>query len=347
MNNIENKLSNFINKAKDLFGRMIIARKQSKFKEEMVKKNQGQLYNYCNNNFFYYSNGPTNLNTNSNYFTKILNHGPHRKMNYKSPANKKINISNTKISFHNYTQNSYSKFSKDPSKIISSDNSASKEFNKKFIIPKLNVEKKVDKDDLIKNILNLLKQLNQFHSNIFYETEEAHNYKNILNKILSELNKLINILSKEKVESNIKCLTERKQNNAKEPNNLLNNNKKYENIIKNIENYKKKYTRLHKRFNKSCNNINSRNPFNQRKYFSSIQNIKSRNESLYEKKQRTKSENSNDKKEYTYIPIKQNIKNIREILFKEGINDINNNKELNLKFIEKEQQTDNIIEEQI
>ena len=181
--NIENQLSHFINEAKDLFRRMIIARKRSKLDEEKDKKIQGQLYNYCNNNFFYYSNGPTNLNTNSNYFTKILNHGRHQKINYKSPPNKINNSSTSKISFQNNTQNSYKKLNKDTSKLFSSDSIVSKELNKKIVIPKLNLEKKEDKDELITNILNLLKQLNQFHYNIFYKTKEAKNYQNILNKM--------------------------------------------------------------------------------------------------------------------------------------------------------------------
>ncbi len=42
----------------------------------------------------------------------------------------------------------------------------------------------------MKNILNLLKQLNQSHGKIFYETEEAHNYKNIFNEICENLNKI-------------------------------------------------------------------------------------------------------------------------------------------------------------
>jgi hypothetical protein len=191
--------------------------------------------------------------------------------------------------------------------------------------------------------LILLKQLNQFQCKIFYDSKEAQNYKNILNKILQDLNHLINILSKEKVEYNIKCLTERKQKNAKEKNDILNDNKKYENILRNIKNYKKNYTHLHKRFNKSYNNLNSRNTFNQSKYFFSIQNLKSRNESLYEKKKRAKSENSTDKKKSKENSNKKNLKNIRDILFKEGVSDYNKNKKIDIKYDDKEQQTEKII----
>ena len=342
---IEKNLSNFINEAKDLFRRMIIARKQNLLEEEKSKQNKGQLYNY--NNFFYYSNGTTNVNTNSNYFTKILNHGRHQKISYKSPTSKTNNISNSKINYQNYTQNSYQKLNMDGNNIISSENRISNKINKNINVPKLIFGKKEDKDKLMNNILILLKQINQFQCKIFYDTKEAQNYKNILNKIFHDLNRLINVLSKEKVDSNIKCLTERKQQkNLKQKNDILSENKKYENILRNIENYKKNYTHLHKKFNKSYTNINSRNPFNQRKYFFSIQNLKSRNESLYEKKMRAKSENSLDKKGNKEISNKQNIKNIRNILFKEGLNDSNTNKKIDLKFFDKEQQTEKIILEQ-
>ena len=339
--NIEKNLSKFINEAKDLFRRMEVARKQSLLEEEKSKQNKGQLYNY--NNFFYYSNGTTNVNTNSNYFTKILNHGRHQKMSFKSPTNRTNNISNNKINHQNYTQNYYQKINIDSSNLISSDNHISKNFNKNINVPRLNLGKNEDKDKLMKNILILLKQLNQFQCKIFYDSKEAQNYKNILNKILQDLNHLINILSKEKVEYNIKCLTERKQKNAKEKNDILNDNKKYENILRNIKNYKKNYTHLHKRFNKSYNNLNSRNTFNQSKYFFSIQNLKSRNESLYEKKKRAKSENSTDKKKSKENSNKKNLKNIRDILFKEGVSDYNKNKRIDIKYFDKEQQTEKII----
>ena len=146
---IEKNLSNFINEAKDLFRRMIIARKQNLLEEEKSKQNKGQLYNY--NNFFYYSNGTTNLNTNSNYFTKILNHGRHQKISYKSPTSKTNNISNSKINYQNYTQNSYQKLNMDGNNIISSENRISNKINKNINVPKLIFGKKEDKDKLMNN----------------------------------------------------------------------------------------------------------------------------------------------------------------------------------------------------
>ena len=352
--NIENNLLIFIKEAKSLFNRMKIARKKSLIEEEQNKKNQGQLYNYCNNNFFYYSNAPTNLNTNSNYFTKILNHGRHQKVNCKSPISKNNNISNNKITINKSNQYSYRKQNKNLNKLISRDNSISNnEISNRISVPKLNLDKAIEKDELMKNILKLLKQLNNFHCKIFYETEEAQNYKQIFNTILSELNKLINILSKEKdIKSDIRSLTERKQKNSLDKKNKLIVNKKYGNMLRNISNLKRHSYSL-QRYNLSNNNIISRNPINYQKYSLSIQNLKSRNESksLNEKNKRAKSETSKDKinfknKSKENIPINnEKGKYLRNILIKEGINDYNKKNESEIKLVDIEQQTDNIKKE--
>ena len=352
--NIENHLLIFIKEAKSLFNRMKIARKKSLIEEEQNKKNQGQLYNYCNNNFFYYSNAPTNLNTNSNYFTKILNHGRHQKVNCKSPISKNNNISNNKITINKSNQYSYRKQNKNLNKLISRDNSISNnEISNRISVPKLNLDKAIEKDELMKNILKLLKQLNNFHCKIFYETEEAQNYKQIFNTILSELNKLINILSKEKdIKSDIRSLTERKQKNSLDKKNKLIVNKKYGNMLRNISNLKRHSYSL-QRYNLSNNNIISRNPINYQKYSLSIQNLKSRNESksLNEKNKRAKSETSKDKinfknKSKENIPIiNEKGKYLRDILIKEGINDYNKKNESEIKLVDIEQQTDNIKKE--
>ena len=346
MLNIENLLIHFINRAKNLFSRMVIARKQSLLEEENNKRNQGQLYNYCNNNFFYYSNGPTNVKTNPNYFTKIVNHGRHQKTNYKSPTNRFNNISNTNNNFNNLTsknstQNSYKKFNIGTSKLFSSEISNSKELNKKIIVPNLNFKKNINlnKDDLMKNILNLLKQINKSQRNIFYETEEAQNYKNTFNKICENLNKLIAILSKEKIELNKKCLTESKQR-------ILNNQ---DNILINLK--KNSHINLLKKFNEISNGINSRNTFNQKNYCFSIENGQSRNENefLLEKKIQTRSESSIYRKEIKDIPINKpkNVKYFRDILIKKELNKYNKKNQTESKFLDKEQQTDNIILKEI
>ena len=219
--NIEKNLFYFIKNAKDLFNKMKLARKQSLLAEEKAKKNHGHLYNYCNNNFFYYSNGPTNLNTNPNYFTKISNYGRHQKINYKSPTNNSNNnLKHDKFMNTFYLQHSYQKLNNNSNNntdnILINNNSnnitnilPNKEINNKINIPKLNIEKRNSKDELIKNLLNLLKKLNTYNCKIFYETEEAQSYKSIFYKILEELNKLIEILSKDKINFEIKCLTER------------------------------------------------------------------------------------------------------------------------------------------
>ena len=350
--NIENNLLIFIKDAKYLFNRMKIVRKQSLIEEEQNKKNQGQLYNYCNNNFFYYSNAPTNVKTNPNYFTKILNYGGHhQKVIYKSPTNQTHNISKNKSDIFNYTQNSYQKFDKERKKLISSDNSISKEIKTKISIPKLKIEN-YDKDKLIENILNLLKQVNTFNYKIFYEIKEAKYIKKIFNLILSDLNKLIEVLSKENEDNADKqCLTERKKIKSYIPNDLLivkNKNGYNSKNIKDLKHNSNSYQKFNRTYN---NNIISRNPINQKRYLLSIQKMKSRNDSIsiQEKNIRAKSESSKDKEIFkNKIQDNSNFnktkgKNIRDILIKEGIKEYNNIKKEkdNLILSDKEQQTEN------
>ena len=350
--NIENNLLIFIKDAKYLFNRMKIVRKQSLIEEEQNKKNQGQLYNYCNNNFFYYSNAPTNVKTNPNYFTKILNYGGHhQKVIYKSPTNQTHNISKTKSDIFNYTQNSYQKLNKERKKLISSDNSISKEIKTKISIPKLKIEN-YDKDKLIENILNLLKQVNKFNYKIFYEIKEAKYIKKIFNLILSDLNKLIEVLSKENEDNADKqCLTERKKIKSYIPNDLLivkNKNGYNSKNIKDLKHNSNSYQKFNRTYN---NNIISRNPINQKRYLLSIQKMKSRNDSIsiQEKNIRAKSESSKDKEIFkNKIQDNSNFnktkgKNIRDILIKEGIKEYNNIKKEkdNLILSDKEQQTEN------
>ena len=349
--NIENNLLIFIKDAKYLFNRMKIVRKQSLIEEEQNKKNQGQLYNYCNNNFFYYSNAPTNVKTNPNYFTKILNYGHHQKVIYKSPTNKTHNVSKTKSEINNYTQNSYQKFEKERKKLLSSDNSISKENKTKISIPKLKIET-YDKDKLIENILNLLKQINKFNYKIFYEIKEAKYIKKIFNMILSDLNKLIEVLSKENVDkTDTQCLTERKKLKSCIPNDILIGKNKNGNNLRNIKDLKHN-SNSYQKFNRTYNNnIISRNPINQQRYLLSIQKIKSRNNiiSEQEKNNRAKSESSKDKEIFknkiqdNSIFNKTKGKHIRDILIKEGIKEYNNIKKENDDLIlsYKEQQTEN------
>ena len=349
--NIENNLLIFIKDAKYLFNRMKIVRKQSLIEEEQNKKNQGQLYNYCNNNFFYYSNAPTNVKTNPNYFTKILNYGHHQKVIYNSPKNKTHNISKNKSEIINYKQHSYQKFEKEKNKILSNENSISKEIKNKINIPKLKIETQ-DIDELIENILKLLKQLNKLNYKIFYEIKEAKNTKKIFDLILLELNKLIEVLSKKNEDKNdIQCLSERKKIQSSKQNDILIGKNKNGNNLRNIKDLKHS-SNSYQHFNGTYNkNIISRNPINQQRYLFSIQKLKSRNVSLAEQEKniRAKSESSKDKEIFknkiqeNFLFNKTKEKHNRDILIKEGVKEDNNIKKEkeDLKFSDKEQQTEN------
>ena len=291
---IENQLFYFIKEAKDLFKKIKIAKEKSLLEEAKAKNNPGQLYNYCNNNFFYYSNFSPNVNNNPNYFTKISNYGHHQKINYNSPKkNTTINFNHNKIK-NSHLQKSYQKLKENENGLFNNNsNNLSKDFNKTLVIPKLYIEKKINKEELLKNLLNLLKQMNNFNCKVFYETEEAQNYKNIFFKTLEELNKLIVLLSKETINKNIKSLTERNpaishiQTNDLNENNM-NSKNKYNKILRNARKLKPN-SNTSRKINKSCNIFNSRNIINKSKNFFSIQNMKSK--SIIERR-KTKSENS-------------------------------------------------------
>ena len=291
---IENQLFYFIKEAKDLFKKIKIVKEKSLLEEAKAKNNPGQLYNYCNNNFFYYSNFSPNVNNNPNYFTKISNYGHHQKINYNSPKkNTTINFNHNKIE-NSHLQKSYQKLKENENGLFNNNsNNLSKDFNKTLVIPKLYIEKKINKEELLKNLLNLLKQMNNFNCKVFYETEEAQNYKNIFFKTLEELNKLIVLLSKETINKNIKSLTERNpaishiQTNDLNENNM-NSKNKYNKILRNARKLKPN-SNTSRKINKSCNIFNSRNINNKSKNFFSIQNMKSK--SIIERR-KTKSENS-------------------------------------------------------
>ena len=291
---IENQLFYFIKEAKDLFKKIKIAKEKSLLEEAKAKNNPGQLYNYCNNNFFYYSNFSPNVNNNPNYFTKISNYGHHQKINYNSPKkNTTINFNHNKIK-NSHLQKSYQKLKENENGLFNNNsNNLSKDFNKTLVIPKLYIEKKINKEELLKNLLNLLKQMNNFNCKVFYETEEAQNYKNIFFKTLEELNKLIVLLSKETINKNIKSLTERNpaishiQTNDLNENNM-NSKNKYNKILRNARKLKPN-SNTSRKINKSCNIFNSRNINNKSKNFFSIQNMKSKSIIV---RRKTKSENS-------------------------------------------------------
>ena len=368
INNIENQLHLFIQNAKEIFSKMKQAKKQSLINQE---NKQNQLYNYCNNNFFYYSNAPFYENT--QYFSEIPNHSSYKKILYKSPkTNSCININDINCNNNcNLNKNNIKYKSPNNMQIINKINNRNKEgdcaesemntydninkninkkinysSNKIIIAPKkLNFQKIIDKDEILKNLLPLLKQLKTFKGKIFYETKDAQNFKKIFYLILQEINKLIEILSKEK-NKEYKCLSARNYH--------INEN------IRNIINKKEVKKPLHlnelTEINKIFRDINTRNLVNELKdqiktSKSQHSNIKSRSQSMDEQSEIIVSKTNGNKKIKNKINIltekanKPNTISIRNILFKEHQTNLNQNKieEKNSKtYIDKEQQYENI-----
>ena len=368
INNIENQLNIFIQNAKEIFSKMKQAKKQSLINQE---NKQNQLYNYCNNNFFYYSNAPFYENT--QYFRGIPNDSSYKKILYKSPkTNSCININNINCNNNcNLNKNNIKNKSPNNMQIINkiynrnkegycleselntNDNTninTNKKINyssNKIIIPtkKLNFENIIGKDEILKNLLPLLKQLKTYKGNIFYETKDAQNFKKTFYLILQEINKLIEILSKEKNEE-YKCLSAR--------NYQINEN------IRNIINKKEVKKPLHlnelTEINKTFKDINTRNLVNELKdqiktSKSQHSNIKYRSQSMDEQNEilvSKKNENKKLKKDINIWTEKANKANnisIRNILFKEHQTQLNQNKieeKNNKTYIDKEQQCENI-----
>ena len=329
--NIEKQLYIFIQKAKDIFSKMKNINKQNFIKQQ---KNRNQLYNYCNNNFFYYSNAPTNPNTQN--LKKIFNETNYRKISYKSPkTNSNFNINY--INYNNYSNRHDiksprydSRLSNNNNIFIKSDyickthiNESNNKNKKQYIIPpkKLDLKKIINKEELLKNILIYLKQIKAFKGNIFYETNEAQNYKNIFYLILKELDKLIEILTKEKNKEYI-CLSTRNYQKTEIFKDTLNNKKN----PKNNSNIKMKYSRSNSALdfdiNQHFNDINTRNivnEFKKQRKISNSQNIKANdiNKSIDEQSEILISKNNENKnknkEEKNYNKDKENnIKSQKE-----------------------------------
>ena len=368
INNIENQLHIFIQNAKEIFSKMKQAKKQSLINQE---NKQNQLYNYCNNNFFYYSNAP--FYESAQYFSGIPNDSSYKKMLYKSPkSNSCININNIKCNNNcNLSKNNIKNKSPNNLQMINKINSKNKEgycresemntndntninINKKInyssnkiIIPpkKLNLQNIIVKDKILKNLLPLLKQLKAYKGKIFYETKDAQNFKKIFYLILQEINKLIEILSEEKNEE-YKCLSARNYHIDKN--------------IRNIINKKEVKKPLHlnelTEINKTFKDFNTRNLVNELKdkiktSKSQHNNIKYRSQSMDEQSEILVSKKNENKKLKNEINImtekanKPNIISIRNILFKEQQTQLNQNKieeKNNKTYIDKEQQYENI-----
>ena len=357
--NIEKQLHIFIQNAKEIFSKMKHAKKQSLINQVNT---QNQLHNYCNNNFFYYSNAPIYENTQN--FHRISKHDCNKKLLYKSPkTNSCININN--INYHNnYNSNKNNIKCKSPNYIETKNNLSNenkrncfetnanenikininkniKYSSNKILIPpqKLNFAKIMNKDEILKNLLPLLKHLKIYKGKIFYENKEAQNFKKTFYLMLQEINKLIEILSKEK-NNEYKCLSAR--------NHSMNEN------IKNRLNKKevKKSLNLNKliKKNKDFKDFNTRNLVNELKNQIKTSkrqqsNIKYRTKSLDEQSEILNTKNNENKELKNVLTEKTNKSNdffsLRNILFKEKNNKINQNliKEKKTKeYIDKEQQ---------
>lgn len=373
INLIEKQLYLFIQKAKDLFKKMKYVKRQNCFQQQIEKNNNNnQLYNYCNNNFFYYSNAP--LATNTNDYNDQPNNNIFQNNSYKKKLIKSPNeITNFNINYY-LTRNNSPRYKqqferkviyRNKSDIMSDNENSSNCLNKQ-----LNIQnKKSDKDDLIKKILFLLKKLKITKGKIFYETNEAQKYKYIFNTLLGELDKLIKIISNEKIEKEYKCLSERGLQNKEKYEKFINllNYQKF--LLTNNKNEKNKNKNNNSRssikINKTFNNINGCNLINDNRNQINLfnnQNIKLKgvSKSIDEKCKNEIFNNKIKQKENTIFNInKQNKNSLRNKLFKDIMSSMNEDNQeeknnygiINPQLVDKEQQTDyifiNIISKEI
>ena len=371
INLIEKQLYLFIQKAKDLFKKMKYVKRQNCFQQQIEKNNNNnQLYNYCNNNFFYYSNAP--LATNTNDYNDQPNNNIFQNNSYKKKLIKSPNeITNFNINYY-LTRNNSPRYKqqferkviyRNKSDIMSDNENSSNCLNKQ-----LNIQnKKSDKDDLIKKILFLLKKLKITKGKIFYETNEAQKYKYIFNTLLGELDKLIKIISNEKIEKEYKCLSERGLQNKEKYEKFINllNYQKF--LLTNNKNEKNKNnnSRSSIKINKTFNNINGCNLINDNRNQINLfnnQNIKLKgvSKSIDEKCKNEIFNNKIKQKENTIFNInKQNKNSLRNKLFKDIMSSMNEDNQeeknnygiINPQLVDKEQQTDyifiNIISKEI
>ena len=384
LNIIEKELYIFISNAKDIFSKMKNVQKKIIIQQEI---NQNQLFNYSNNNFFYYSNAPTYEN--NQYLNKIPNdNNLYKKISYKSPkSNSNFNINY--INYNNYL-NRYNFKSKSPKsfqrqKIFNNNinikedsndmnaNFSSTFYNKKINIPlkEMKLKKDINKDELLKNILLLLKKLKEFKGKIFYETNDAQKYREVFYLILEKLNKLIRILSNEKKEKEEKCLTERFNVKPENYKKIFNINNKRKDI--NVLDDKRKYSNSAHRMNKTFNNLNTRNIIKEKNKIKTSNSVriklKDESKSIEEKSniltikdkiQKEKSKKEKEKENDNIIINQSKELSIRNILFNdcqkkmdqinnkndkanENINEnINEKKQKNKELINALQQTENI-----
>ena len=376
----EKNLYNFIQKAKEIFNKMKHVQKKNLIQQEIERS---KSYNFCNNNFFYYSNALTTENENyynyTNNLNRLMKDNEYRKVTNNSPNTN----SNFNLNYINYTNNNYHPFnakSKTPRSgqnslknlIIENSNNNINNNHADFKSKKLEMRLlKSNKEELLKKLLILLKNLKRMNGKIFYDTNEARIYKKLIYTILGDIGKLVEIMSKEQNESEKKCLSERQYNRSEKFKGIFKNNKPLNNLDRNYNSRSPIIIN-----NKTFNDINGRNIINDFKNkikVSNSQKIKStkilnimdeKNKilSLENQNQNHIKNNNINKNKSQSQPKKENINNeysnknsLRNLLFKESENKmkaLNKNiienksnekkEEKNLQLIDKEQQTENL-----
>lgn len=103
----EKNLYNFIQKAKEIFNKMKHVQKKNLIQQEIERS---KSYNFCNNNFFYYSNALTTENENyynyTNNLNRLMKDNEYGKVTNNSPNTN----SNFNLNYINYTNNNYHPF---------------------------------------------------------------------------------------------------------------------------------------------------------------------------------------------------------------------------------------------
>ena len=381
LKHFEKNLYIFIQKAKEIFNKMKLVQKKNLIQQEIERS---QSYNFCNNNFFYYSNALTTEN--ENYYNYAHNLKRLMKDNeYKKVPNNSPDIdSNFNLNYINYTNNNYHPYnaeSKTPRSvqnslknlIIENYNNNLNNNHENFRSKKLETKLKSNKEELLKKLLFLLKNLKRVNGKIFCDTNEARIYKKLIYTILGDIGKLVEIMSKEQNENEKKCLSERQYIKSNKFWGIYRNNKY---LNKNINLDRNNNSRSPIIINNSTFNDISRrniiNDFRNKIKVSKSQNIKSinmfkimdekrkilslknqnqiRNNNINKNKYKSQSQPKNDNIIYEI----SNKNSLRNLLFKDCENKIktlkknsienksNIKKEKNINLIDKEQQTENL-----
>ena len=380
INYFEKSLYDFIQKAKEIFNKMKNVQKKNLIQQEIEKS---QSYNFCNNNFFYYSNSLTTENENYYNYTQNLNrlmkNNEYRKISNNSPNTN----SNFNLNYINYTNNNYHPFndkSQTPRSlqsslknlIIEKSNNNLNNNHANFKSKQHEIILKSNKEELLKKLLVLLKNLKRMNGKIFYDTNEARIYKKLIYAILGDVGKLVEILSKEQNENQKKCLSEKQYNKSEKFMGIFRNNKPLNSLDRN-NNSLSPIIINDKTFN-DINRNNIVNDFKNKMKISKSQKLKSTdickimgdNSNILSLKNKNQNQNrlnntNINKNKSQSQPTKENIINeyskkssIRNLLFKDSKikmksikqkiieNKSSEKMEKSIKLIDKEQQTENL-----